>query len=202
MEALEEDEIERRAKWYVLQAMSGMENRVKKSLEIRNQQARAEGLDTGVLEVRVPVEIVKDRRDGKIVEKERKLYPGYVLVRCILYLDPEETKLRSETWDFIRDTQGAIGLIGGERPVPLTDAEVEDMMPSEGEDSGKATAKTPPLPPIGARVKITSGPFEGFEGTVESVDTLQLRLTVTAEIFSRLVPVKNLESWQVEIPEE
>ncbi len=75
-------------------------------------------------------------------------------------------------------------------------------MHSNGEESGKAAAKTPTLPQVGARVKITSGAFEGFEGTVESVDTLRLRFTVSAEIFNRLVPVVDLESWQVEIPEE
>ena len=196
-----EGEMESRAKWYVLQVMSGMEDRVKKSLEIRNQQDLAEGKETGILEIRVPVEVVKEHRQGKIVERERKLYPGYVLVRCNLYSDESGHKLRPGTWDFIKDMRGAIGLIGGEHPVPLSDTEVEDMMPSVAENGEKVVPKTPPMPGVGSRVKVISGPFEGFEGSVESVDPVRLRLTVSVSIFGRSTPVE-VESWQVETPEE
>lgn len=193
------DEVPSKAQWYVMQVMSGQENRVLKSIQHRCLQEQKNGIDNGILEVVIPTKKVEDRKNGKKVVTERKLFPGYVLLHAEIY--DEHDQLKPLTWGFLKETQGVIGLIGGERPVPLTDQEVKDMIPKEGEESELTATVRPTLPPVGSRVKVTSGPFEGFEGLVESNDEVRLRLTVSVSIFGRSTPVE-VESWQVEIPEE
>jgi transcriptional antiterminator NusG len=193
------DEVPSRARWYVMQVMSGQENRVLKSIEYRCEQNQAKGIDHGILEVIIPTKKVEERRNGKKIISERKLFPGYVLLHAEIY--DEQEQLKPETWGFIKETQGVIGLIGGDRPVPLTEQEVQDMIPKEGEESELTAPERPALPSVGSRVKVISGPFEGFEGLVESADEVRLRLTVSVSIFGRSTPVE-VESWQVEIPDE
>lgn len=183
-------------KWYVLQAMSGRESRVFKTLEHRCAVARAEGVDNGIDEVAIPTERIEDRRNGrKPVVRERKLYPGYVLVKARLY--NEEGKLDPVTWGIIRETDGVIGFIGGEVPIALDQQDVDLMIHQQGSDEEKPKPKVSYN--IGDIIIIKDGAFENFEGVVEDVDQERMRLKVSVTIFGRPTPCE-VEFWQVERP--
>ncbi len=168
------------AQWYVLQVMSGQENRVSKTLQERVATAQAIGTDYGVEEIVIPTERVADRRsDGSKVVRERKLYPGYVLVKLHLYDALGE--LNPITWGLIRETNGIIGFIGGENPVQLPQHEV-DMMLKQGEEE-----EQPPKPAVeftlGELVVIRDGAFENIEGTVVKIDQERQILGVSINMF-------------------
>ena len=183
-------------KWYVLQTMSGRESRVLKSLGRRCAEDRASGIDNGLDEVVIPTERIEERRSNqRPVVRERKLYPGYVLIKCRLY--KEEGKLDPETWGIIRDTDGVIGFIGGETPVPLSQEDVEQMIHQQGEDADKPKPKV--TYHVGDTIIIKEGAFENFEGVVEDVDQERMRLKVSVTIFGRSTPCE-VDFWQVERP--
>jgi transcriptional antiterminator NusG len=168
------------AQWYVLQVMSGQENRVSKTLQERAAAAAAIGKDYGIEELVVPTELVADRRsDGSKVVRERKLYPGYVLVKLHLY--DESGQLNPDTWGLFRETNGIIGFIGGEEPVQLPQHEV-DMMLKQGEEEQVA-----PKPAVeftlGELVVIREGAFENIEGTVVKIDQERQILGVSINMF-------------------
>ena len=179
-----------RAQWFVVQTMSGQEFRVKQSLEKRRE---TEGVDDSILEIIIPTEKVSEVRRGKRTTTERKLYPGYILMRVCLY--GEDGEPDPKTWYYIRETQGVIGFVGGSRPVPLQPHEVDDML-NLGEESEEA-AKPKIDFQIGETVTIREGAFENFEGAIESVDPDRGKLRVSVSIFGRSTPVE-VEYWQVE----
>jgi len=178
------------AQWFVVQTMSGQEFKVKQSIEKRRE---LEGLEELILDVVVPTEKVAERRQGRRVTTERKLYPGYILLKARLF--EEDGKPNHQTWYFIRDTQGIIGFVGGERPVPLSPHEVEEMMQQcqEGDEGAKPKVQFD----VGETITIIDGAFENFEGTIESVDPDRGKLRVSVSIFGRSTPVE-VEYWQVE----
>lgn len=179
-----------RAQWFVVQTMSGQEFKVKQSIERRRE---IEGVDDVVFDVVIPTEKVSERRQGRRVTTERKLYPGYILMRACLFEDSGEPNQRA--WYFIRDTQGIIGFVGGERPVPLSPQEVDDMMQQcrDAEETSKPKVQFQ----IGETVTIRDGAFENFEGVIENVDPDRGKLRVSVSIFGRSTPVE-VEYWQVE----
>jgi transcriptional antiterminator NusG len=178
------------AQWFVVQTMSGQEFKVKQSMEKRRE---LEGLEDSVLEVVVPTEKVSERRQGKRVTMERKLYPGYILLHTKLF--GTDGNPDHAVWYFIRETQGVIGFIGGDRPVPLSPQEVDEMLQqcSETEEGVKPKVQFE----VGETVTITDGAFENFEGTIENVDADRSKLRVMVSIFGRSTPVE-VEYWQVE----
>lgn len=183
-------EEQERGQWFVVQTLSGQELKVQQSIEKRREP---EGVDDVVFEVIVPTEKVSEVRRGRRVTTERKLFPGYILVNARL-LD-EDGKPEHRSWYFIRDTQGVIGFVGGEKPVALSPTEVEEMLQQnqEGEEASKPKVQFD----VGETVTIKDGAFENFEGTIESVDTDRGRLQVSVSIFGRSTPVE-VEYWQVE----
>jgi len=168
------------AQWYVLQVMSGQENRVCKSLQYRIAEDQANGIDNGIIEIVIPTERIEDRKgSGKKVVRDRKLYPGYVLIKVRLF--DSEDKLIPETWGLIRETNGIIGFIGGEHPVPLPQEEIELMLKQGTEEN--VTPKPAVEFTLGETVVIREGAFENIEGTVVKIDQMRQILGVSINMF-------------------
>ena len=176
--------------WYTIQTLSGQEMKAEKSLRKRIVE---EEMSDYIQEILLPMEKVVEVRGGKKTTSQRKLYPGYLFIKMKVYDD--ERRLLPEPWDFIRNTQGLIGFLGGERPVPTPDAEVEAIKAqiTEAEESEKPKVNFE----IGEVVKINDGPFQNYNGAVEEIDAQEGKLKVTIDIFGRSTPVE-LEYWQVE----
>ena len=176
--------------WYTIQTLSGQEMKAEKSLRKRIVE---EEMSDYIQEILLPMEKVVEVRGGKKTTSQRKLYPGYLFIKKKVYDD--ERRLLPEPWDFIRNTQGLIGFLGGERPVPTPDTEVEAIKAqiTEAEESEKPKVNFE----IGEVVKINDGPFQNYNGAVEEIDAQAGKLKVTIDIFGRSTPVE-LEYWQVE----
>jgi len=176
--------------WFVLHTLSGQEGKVRESIERR---AKLEELTDLVGEVLIPTEKVSEVKRGKKTTTTRKFYPGYVLINICLYDDSKQ--LHDKTWDFMQETPGIIGFIGGEKPVPLRPAEVESIMQQIEEKKEKVKPKVSFQ--AGETVKINDGPFLNFNGVIDEIDPERGKLKVTVDIFGRKTPVE-LEYWQVE----
>lgn len=177
-------------KWFVLHTLSGQEQKVKESIEKR---IRAEEMSEYINEVLVPMEKVAEVRSGKKTVTTRKLYPGYVFVDMVL-LD-ENNRVIEKPWYFIRDTPGIIGFVGGERPTPTSQDEIDSIKSqiSDSEDIERPKVQFD----VGETIKVNDGPFLNFSGVIEEVDPDKGKLKVTVNIFGRNTPVE-LEYWQVE----
>lgn len=176
--------------WFVLHTLSGQEKRVKESIERR---ARLEELSDCIGDVLIPSEKVTETKGNRRVTVERKFFPGYVLVNVALYDGPR--KLNEKVWYFIQETQGIIGFVGGENPVPLRPDEVDTILRQVEEKKDKVRPKIDFQP--GETIMITEGPFQSFQGTVEEADPVHGKLKVSVSIFGRSAPVE-LEYSQVE----
>ncbi|WGZ93794.1 MAG: transcription termination/antitermination protein NusG [Candidatus Thiothrix putei] len=172
-------------RWYVVQAYSGFENQVKRSLEERLVRF---GLQDAFGRVLVPTEEVVEMRDGQKRKSDRKFFPGYVLV---------EMEMNDETWHMVKETPKVLGFIGGkaDRPAPITQKEVDNIMRRVEEGAEKPRPKV--LFEAGEVVRVTDGPFKDFNGVVEEVNYEKSRLLVAVQIFGRSTPVE-LEFYQVE----
>ncbi len=176
--------------WFVLHTLAGQEQRVKDSIEKR---MKAEEMGEFIQEVLVPMERVVEVRNGKKTVTTRKLYPGYVFINMSLLDD--NRRIIEKPWYFIRDTQGIIGFVGGERPTPASQDEIALIKNqiSESEDHEKPKVNFE----AGETVKINDGPFLNFSGVIEEIEPERGKLKVTVNIFGRNTPVE-LEYWQVE----
>lgn len=178
------------SQWFVLHTLSGQEQRVKDSIEKR---LKAEEMTEYIQEVLVPMEKVAEVRNGKKTVTTRKLYPGYVFINMLLLDDNK--RIIEKPWYFIRDTQGIIGFVGGERPTPASPEEIDviktQVTESEEQEKPKVNFE------VGETVKINDGPFLNFSGMIEEIDPARGKLKVTVNIFGRNTPVE-LEYWQVE----
>ena len=175
--------------WYVVKVQSGREESIKDAIERR---VKIEGLQDSFGQIIIPVEKVTEMRNNKRVVKERKLYPGYLMVNVefndrILYL--------------FRETSGVGDFVGGglnKPPQPMKSQEVERMLQSQGQVTpGVVTSK--PKFDKGDRVKVKDGTFAGMEGEVKEILEAKGVLRVELTIFGRPVPVE-LEYWQVDYP--
>lgn len=183
--------------WFVLHTLSGHEYKVRDNVASR---VRQEGMEDYIGQVNedgeyilVPTEVVSDVKQGKRKTTKRKLFPGYVWVNCALYDD--DKNFVEQTWYFIQETPSVIGFVGGERPAPLRQDEV-DAIRNQVEDK-KETVAPKVLYEVGETVKINDGPFLNFNGVIEEVDPERGKLKVSVSIFGRNAPVE-LEYWQVE----
>ena len=176
--------------WFVLHTLSGQESKVRESIERRIKQ---EEMQDYIDEVLIPTEKVSEVKQGKKTTTTRKFYPGYVLVHMLLY--DEQKSLVDKTWYFAQQTPGIIGFVGGDRPVPLRTAEVDNILRQIEEKKEKVKPKVVFEP--GETVKITDGPFLNFNGVIEEIDPDRGKLKVSVSIFGRSAPVE-LEYWQVE----
>jgi transcriptional antiterminator NusG len=172
-------------KWYVIHTYSGYENKVKANLERR---IKSMNMQDFVYRVLVPMDKEVEFKDGKRREVEKKVYPGYVLV---------EMKMTDASWYVVRNTQGVTGFVGspgaGEKPLPLAEKEVKTILKQMGIETPKLMIDFK----RGDRVKVTSGPFFDFTGTVDEIDAQKERLRALISIFGRETPVE-LEFYQVE----
>jgi transcription termination/antitermination protein NusG len=176
--------------WYVLHTLTGQETKAKESIERRLDK---EEMRDYVDQVLIPTEKVSEVKKGVKTTITRKFFPGYVLAHMRLYDDNH--KILERVWYFVRDTPGVIGLIGGDKPVPIRPEEVEVLLNQVEEKKEKVKPKV--VYEAGETVKITDGPFMNFTGTVEAVDSERGKLKVAVAIFGRSAPVE-LEYWQVE----
>ncbi len=171
-------------KWYVVQAFTAQEKKVKQALEeLRNTSE----LGALIGEVLLPTENVMEIKNGEQRISEKRIWPGYVLV----YME-----LTDESWQLIKQTPGVIDFLGGEHPTPLHESEVKEIIRDLETKKGEVTQKHHFA--IGDRVKITDGVFVNFIGTIVEVFFDKGRVSVMVSIFGRDTRVDDLEFWQVE----
>ena len=168
------------AKWYVVHTYSGYENAVKSAIEKFVATRRLEDM---ILDIRVPMETVTEiTEEGKTKEVERKVFPGYVLVKMIM---------TDGTWHLIRNIRGVTGFVGtATSAIPLTEEEVLSL--------GMEKHEIEVHYQVGDRVKITDGPLSTFIGTVDEIDAEKNKVCVVVSMFGRETPVE-LELDQVEV---
>ena len=166
------------SKWYVVHTYSGYENKVKANIEkiIENR-----GMQDQIHEVSVPVQDVVEIKNGQKKTVQRKVFPGYVLLKMIM---------NDETWYVVRNTRGVTSFVGpGSKPVPLTDAEVRAM----GIESYTQSFDFE----VGDTVKVAVGPFADSVGVVKEVNLNKKTVIVILSIFGRETPVE-LDYTQIE----
>jgi transcriptional antiterminator NusG len=178
---------DRPGRWYVVHTQSGYEKKVKQNLEARTQSMNMEGR---IHEVVIPMEDVVDFKGGKKVVVQKKMFPGYLLVRC---------SLDDDSWFVIRNTPGVTGFVGqGTRPSPLPRRDVETFLAVKPEGEEAAPKRTKPRLEYeqGETVRVREGPFADFSGEIVEINEDQLKLKVLVNIFGRETPVE-LEFSQV-----
>ena len=178
---------DRPGRWYVVHTYSGYENKVRSNL---GNVVASRGMEDRVFEVVIPMEDVVEFKGGKKVTVQKKVFPGYLLVRC---------DLDDDTWGAIRNTPGVTGFVGpGTKPTPLSRREVESILQVKVE--GAEAPRKPSRPrleyEIDETVRVKEGPFADFSGQVAEINEDQLKLKVLVNIFGRETPVE-LEFSQV-----
>lgn len=175
-------------KWYVVQVLSSQEKKAKKALE---ENRDAHGMANLVERVVLPTENVSEVKRGQQRIVEKRLWPGYLLVKMTL---------NEDSWMYVKNTTGVVDFLGGEKPNELTEAEVEELLKDIEDRKTKVSQKH--KFEVGDRVKITDGVFVNFVGTVVEVFPDRGRLSVLVSIFGRDTRVDDLEFWQVEAAQD
>jgi transcription termination/antitermination protein NusG len=181
------------AKWYVVHTYSGYENKVKEDLEKSVENA---GLQDIILEVKYPTEeTIEVLPNGKRKVTQRKVFPGYVMVKMLVDVMEKERPaeqgggksvdlvMNPRAWYVVRNTRGVTGFVGpGSKPVPLSDEEVTSM----------GVERIPIMLNIevGETVRVINGPLENFTGRVEALDTERQKIKLTVSMFGRETPVE------------
>ena len=168
-------------KWFVIQTFTGQEDKVKQSIE---RTVQVQKLGDKVFQVLVPTEEIIEIKGGKRVEKVKKMYPGYVFLEMVL---------DEESWYLIRETAGVARFIGTKvRPTPVSDREMQRVLKQLGKEERLEISFEK-----GEAVRVISGPFRGYTGTVDEVNAEKGKLKVLINIFGRDTPVEvNLEHAQ------
>jgi len=168
------------AKWYVVHTYSGYENAVKTSIE---KLVKGRSMEEMILRIEIPMETVTEvTESGTKKEVERKVFPGYVLVKMVM---------TDDTWHLVRNVRGVTGFVGSaNKAVPLTEEEVLAM----GMEKHEIVVQYS----VGDNVRIIDGPLAGFTGTVEDIEPEKNSVTVIVSMFGRETPVE-LELDQVEV---
>ena len=168
------------AKWYVVHTYSGYENAVKSSIE---KFVSGRGMEDKILRMEIPMETVTEVTDsGATKEVERKVFPGYVLIKMVM---------TDDTWHLVRNVRGVTGFVGSaNKAIPLTEEEVLAM----GMEKHEIIVKYA----VGDHVRIVDGPLSTFTGVVEEIEPEKNRVSVMVSMFGRETPV-DLELDQVEV---
>ena len=171
--------------WYVIHSYSGYENKVKANLATRTSSMH---MEDRIFEVVIPMESVVEIKGGRKVEVEKKMFPGYILVR--MYLD-------DDSWYAVRNTPGVTAFVGGgSKPTPLSRREVERFLGVKKEEE-KRPPKFTPAWDVGEVVRVVNGPFADFNGVIEDINVDQQKVRVLVEIFGRDTPMElNFEEIQ------
>jgi transcription termination/antitermination protein NusG len=178
---------DRPGRWYVVHTQSGYENKVKQNLEARTQSMH---MENRIHEIVIPMEDMVEFKAGKKVTVQKKVFPGYLLVRC---------NLDDDSWFVIRNTPGIAGFVGaGNKPSPLPRRDFETFLAVkvEGDESPARRSKPRLAYEEGETVRVKDGPFADFSGEIVEINEDQLKLKVLVNIFGRETPVE-LEFAQV-----
>lgn len=168
--------------WYVVHTYSGYENKVKVNLEKRVESM---GMEDKIFRILVPMEEEMQYKRGKRRITKKRIYPGYVIVEMLL---------TDDSWYVVRNTPGVTGFVGsGSKPVPLQEKEIEDIMKLMGVHEARPKVEFE----VGESVRVISGPFENFIGTIKEVEGLKGKLKVLVSMFGRETPIE-LDFSQVE----
>ena len=169
------------AKWYVVHTYSGYENAVKTTIE---KFVNGRHLEDMILDIQIPLETVTEITEaGNAKEVERKVFPGYVLIKMVM---------TDDTWHLVRNVRGVTGFVGeaSNKPIPLSEEEVLAL--------GMEKHEIVVLYNVGDNVRISDGPLASFTGVVEEIDAEKNKVTVVVSMFGRETPVE-LELDQVEV---
>lgn len=161
--------------WFVIHTYSGYENKVKANLE-----KRVDSMNMGdkIFRVVVPMEDEIQVKDGKRKIVKRKIYPGYVLVEMIL---------TDASWYVVRNTPGVTGFVGsGNKPIPLREEEAQQILQQMGVEEPRPRIDVA----VGENVRVTSGPFENFIGSIEEIQPEKGKLKVLVSMFGRETPIE------------
>ncbi len=159
------------AKWYVVHTYSGYENKVANDLVT---MVESRGMQDLIQDVKIPTETVTEIKDDTTREVERKIFPGYVLIKMIV---------TNDSWYLVRNIRGCTGFVGpASKPVPLTDEEVANL--------GVEKHSVEVSYNVGDNVKIISGPLEGYSGKVKTVDTANNNVCIILSMFGKETPVE------------
>ena len=159
------------AKWYVIHTYSGYENKVASDLAT---MVESRGMQDLIQDIKIPTETVTEIKDDVKKEVERKIFPGYVLIKMIV---------TDDSWYVVRNIRGCTGFVGpASKPVPLTDSEVAAL----GVEKHSVEVQYAE----GDNVKIISGPLEGYSGVVKTVDVNNNNVCVVLSMFGRETPVE------------
>lgn len=165
-------------RWYIVHTYSGHENKVKINLERRIESMN---MADKIFRVEVPQKSVTKIKDGKRTEKEERIFPGYVLVEMLM---------DDDSWYVVRHTPGVTKFVGSQKkPIPAKDVEIKRILLKD-QRAGATVAKIEIDLKVGEIVKIISGPFADFEGTVTEVSPEKERLKASVSIFGRETPVE------------
>ncbi|MGE3769361.1 MAG: transcription termination/antitermination protein NusG [Bdellovibrionales bacterium] len=171
-------------RWYVVHAHTNFEKKVAQGIR---DGATQKGLTENISEIMVPTETAMEVRRGAKHNVERKIYPGYVLVKM---------DLTDETWNMIKQVPKVTGFLGGGgKPAPISEKEAMAIL--QQVEEGVARPKSTLNFDVGENVRVIDGPFNSFTGSVEEVDSEKGRLKVSVSIFGRATPV-DLDFAQVE----
>jgi transcriptional antiterminator NusG len=181
-ELYEPGPFDRPGDWYVVHTYAGYENKVKQNLASR---VRSMGVEERIFEVVIPMEDVIEFKGGKKVVAQKKVFPGYLLVRM---------DLDDNSWYVVRNTPGVTGFVGsGAKPSPLSRREVEDILGVPG-PVGAGTPEKKARPrleyEVGEQVRVVTGPFADFNGLISEIDVDRSKLKVLVNIFGRETPVE------------
>jgi len=182
-----ESPYDRPGSWYVVHTYAGYENKVKSNLESR---IASMNMEDRIFECVIPMEDVIEFKGGKRVTVQKKVFPGYLLVRC---------ELDDDSWRVVRNTPGVTGFVGlGAKPTPLSRKEVESILQVQatGTDGAPKKARHRAMYEIAESVRVREGPFADFTGTIAEINEDQMKLKVLVNIFGRETPVE-LEFSQV-----
>jgi transcriptional antiterminator NusG len=165
--------------WYVVHTQSGYEKKVTANLAARIQSMN---MEDRIYEVVIPMEDVEEFKNGRKQTVQKKVFPGYILVRC---------QMDDESWYCIRNTPGVTGFVGqsrhGQKPTPLSRREVQTFLAAKGDGTGGLpTRKKPKLEyDVGESVRVKEGPFADFAGTIAEINADHMKLKVLVNIFGR-----------------
>ena len=172
--------------WFVVHTYAGYENKVKQNLASR---VKSMNVEEQIFEVVIPMEDVIEFKGGRKVVVQKKVFPGYLLVRMAL---------DDDSWYVVRNTPGVTAFVGNApRPTPLSRKEVEGILGVGKEEPGQERKVRPRLEfEVGEQVRVVTGPFADFNGAISDIDVARSKLTVLVNIFGRETPVE-LELGQV-----
>jgi len=178
-----ESPYDRPGRWFVVHTYAGYENKVRTNLGSRIQSMN---MEDRIYEVVIPMEDVIEFKGGKKVVVQKKVFPGYLLVRL---------ELDDDSWHLVRDTPGVTGFVGlGSKPTPLSRREVEDILQVKQEAAPGTSAAKKTRPRLefeeGETVRVREGPFADFSGQIAEINEDQLKLKVLVNIFGRETPVE------------